>query len=109
MPLVGREINQSHTWAAGLLQGTIHGVENGRNDMQLEDGLANKSIAVQLVQRLESLRAEKNMTKVDLSRRAGYSNEYWISVTNGLWQPTLAAFCDHAEALGLSLTLREGD
>lgn len=58
-----------------------------------------------LVALLETRRQEAGLTKRGLSERAGYGRDYWWRAVNGYHTPSLAAFCDHAQALGFSFRL----
>lgn len=77
--------------------------------MTKTDDIAGKSNAQALIKRIDDLRDGQGIPKEDFSARAGYNRHYWLDVTKGRVNPTLAAFCNHAEVLGLSFYIMRRD
>jgi len=70
--------------------------------MSKADDAAGTSNAMALIKRIDDLRDGQRIPKEDFSLRAGYNRHFWLDVTKGRVNPSLAAFCNHAEVLGLS-------
>jgi transcriptional regulator with XRE-family HTH domain len=77
--------------------------------MSRADDAAGTSNALALIKRIDDLRDGQRISKVNFSLRAGYAQKYWSDVTNGRLNPSLSAFCDHAEVLGLSFYVMRRD